>query len=98
MAKLKTALIGAGKVAHLHAAALQSLPESEFVAVCGRSPARANAFAQKYAIAAFTDVNEMLAKAKPDAICIATPHPEHAAPAIAAARAGIHALVEKPLA
>jgi predicted dehydrogenase len=40
----------------------------------------------------------MLAKSKPDAICICTPHPEHAAPAIAAAQAGVHALVEKPLA
>src|SRR5689334_20263765 len=98
MPKLRTAVIGAGKVAHLHAAGLQSLPESEFVAVCGRSSERANAFAQKYGIAAFTDIHEMLAKAKPDAICIATPHPEHAAPVIAASQAGVHALVEKPLA
>lgn len=98
MAKLRTALVGCGKVAHLHAAGLQSLPESEFVAVCGRSPERANTFAAKYDIAAFTDIHEMLAKSGPQAICICTPHPEHAAPAIAAAKAGVHALVEKPLA
>jgi len=98
MAKLRTALVGCGKVGHLHAAALQSLPESEFVAVCARSPEKAGAFAEKYRVTPFTDVREMVAKAKVEAICICTPHPEHAAPTIAAAGAGVHVLVEKPLA
>lgn len=98
MNKIKTALVGCGKVGHLHAAALKSLPESEFVAVCGRTAEKANSFAGKYGVAAFTDIREMLARSKAEAICICTPHPEHAAPTIAAARAGVHALVEKPLA
>src|SRR4029077_4991858 len=98
MRKIKTALVGCGKVGHLHAAALRDLPESEFVAVCARSPEKAKAFAEKYHVAAFTDVREMLAKTGAEAICVCTPHPEHAAPTIAAAQAGVHALVEKPLA
>jgi UDP-N-acetyl-2-amino-2-deoxyglucuronate dehydrogenase len=98
MRKLKTALVGCGKVGHLHAAALKNLPESEFVAVCGRSPEKANLFAEKYHVAAFTDVREMIAKAKVEAICLCTPHPQHAALAIAAAQLGVHVLVEKPLA
>lgn len=98
MRKLRTALVGCGKVGHLHAAALQRLPESEFVGVCARSPEKAGAFAEKYHVAAFTDVTEMIAQAKVEAICICTPHPQHAAPTIAAARAGVHVLVEKPLA
>jgi predicted dehydrogenase len=98
MSKIKTALVGCGKVAHLHAAALRSLPESEFVAVCGRTAEKANAFAEQYRVAAFTDVPEMLAKSGAEALCICTPHPEHAAPVIAAAQTGVHALVEKPLA
>lgn len=98
MNKIKTALVGCGKVGHLHAAALQSLPESEFVAVCGRTMEKAKNFAEKYHVAAFTDVDEMLAKSKAEAICVCTPHPQHAAPAIAASRAGVHAIVEKPLA
>ncbi len=98
MQRLKTALVGCGKVGHLHAAALQSLQESEFVAVCSRTPAKAQAFAEKYRVAAFTDVSEMLAKSKTEAICICTPHPEHSGPAIAAAQAGVHSLIEKPLA
>ncbi|HXS68302.1 MAG TPA: Gfo/Idh/MocA family oxidoreductase, partial [Candidatus Polarisedimenticolia bacterium] len=98
MEKIKTALVGCGKVGHLHAAALQSLPESEFVAVCGRTQEKASAFAEKYRVAAFTDVRDMLAKTGAKAVCICTPHPEHAAPTIAAAQTGAHALVEKPLA
>ena len=98
MQKLKTALVGCGKVGHLHAAALQSLPESEFVAVCARSPEKAKAFAEKYHVAAFTDVAEMISKAKVEAICLCTPHPQHAAPTIIAAQLGVHVLVEKPLA
>jgi predicted dehydrogenase len=98
MQKLRTGLIGCGKVGHLHAAALRSLPESEFVAVCARKPEKAQAFAKQYGVAAYTDVAEMIAKSKVEAVCICTPHPEHAAPTIAAARAGAHVLVEKPLA
>jgi len=96
--KLRTGLVGCGKVGHLHAAALRNLPESEFVAVCARTPGKADAFAAKYRVAAFTDVNEMIAAEEVDAVCVCTPHPQHAAPAIAAARAGVHVLVEKPLA
>ena len=98
MQKLRTGLIGCGKVGHLHATALRSLPESEFVAVCARKPEKAQAFAQQYGVAAYTDVTEMIAKSKVEAVCICTPHPEHAAPTVAAARAGAHVLVEKPLA
>lgn len=96
--KLKTAVIGYGKVAHLHAKALQSLPASEFVAVCGRNPERAQAFAQQYGIAAFTSVAEMIEQAGVQAVVICTPHPNHAGPAVEAARMGAHVLVEKPLA
>jgi len=96
--KLRTALVGGGKVGHLHAAALQGLAESEFVAVCSRSPEKARAFGDKYGVAVFSDLREMIAKAGVEALCVCTPHPQHAAPTIAAARAGVHVLVEKPLA
>ena len=38
---VRTAIVGCGKVAHLHAAALRALPESEFVAVCDADAGRA---------------------------------------------------------
>ncbi len=98
MKKLRTGVIGCGKVGHTHALALASLPESEFVAVCGRTPEKARVFAEKYKVTAYTDVSQMVAAERLDAVCVCTPHPEHAGPTIAAARAGVHVIVEKPLA
>ncbi len=97
MEKLKTAVIGHGKVAHTHAEALQAIPESDFVGVCGRDAAKARAFAERYRVRAFTDVAEMVG-AGVEAVVVATPHPAHAAVTVPALRAGAHAIVEKPLA
>ena len=98
MNKIRTALVGYGKVAHLHARALASIPEAEFVAVCGWRPERAAAFAQQYGVAAYADVDEMIRQAGVQAVIICTPHPAHAEPAVSAAERGVHVLVEKPLA
>jgi predicted dehydrogenase len=98
MEKIKTAVIGGGKVGHTHAQALASLPESEFVAVCGRDMSRTQAFADRYGVKAFVNVGEMIATTGVQAVMICTPHPVHAGPAIAAMKAGAHVLVEKPLA
>jgi UDP-N-acetyl-2-amino-2-deoxyglucuronate dehydrogenase len=96
--KLRTAVIGAGKVAHLHAAALGTLPESDFVAACSRPSEKLAAFGRQHGVATFHDVSTMVAKAGVEAVFVCTPHPEHAAPTVAALRSGVHALVEKPLA
>lgn len=95
---IRTALIGTGKVSHLHARALTALDDAEFVAVCSRDAARAATFAQQYNVKPYTDVATMIREARAHAVIVCTPHPAHAAPAIAAARAGAHVLVEKPLA
>jgi UDP-N-acetyl-2-amino-2-deoxyglucuronate dehydrogenase len=96
--KLRTAVIGSGKVAHLHAAALKVLPESDFVAACSRPSEKLVAFGRQYGVGTFHDVGTMIAQAGVEAVFVCTPHPEHASPTVAALRAGVHALVEKPLA
>lgn len=96
--KIRTAIIGGGKVGHTHAAALSALPTSEFVAVCGRDPARAEAFAARYGVRAYVDPGRMVREEDVQAVVVCTPHPAHAGPAIAAMQAGAHALIEKPLA
>lgn len=98
MRKIKTGIIGAGKVGHLHAAALASNPKSAFTAVLGRSEAKTQAFADQYGVKAYTDLKTFLKESGVEAVCICTPHPVHRDPSVAAAEAGIHLLVEKPLA
>lgn len=98
MRRIKTAIIGCGKVGHIHAQALGTLPASEFVAVCDAQPARAQAFADQYGVQAFVSVPEMLSRADVEAVTICTPHPLHEEPCVQAANAGVHVLIEKPMA
>lgn len=93
---MNIALIGYGKVSHLHAQAAQQ--SGTLVAVCGRDRAKAEAFAQQYSIKAYTDVAQMVAAENVDVCVVCTPHPAHREPAVAALEAGAHVLVEKPLA
>ncbi len=95
---LKTAIVGCGKVGHLHAKALRRAVKSVFVAVCGRDLGRTEKFAATYNVKAYCDVEEMIAREGVQALSICTPHPLHALHAVKAARAGVHILVEKPLA
>jgi UDP-N-acetyl-2-amino-2-deoxyglucuronate dehydrogenase len=98
MKPLRTALIGCGKVGGLHAAALATLPESNLIAVCDSSLERAAQFAAQYGGNAFQEVSEMLQRSGAEAVFICTPHPLHKEPAILAAQAGVHVMVEKPMA
>jgi UDP-N-acetyl-2-amino-2-deoxyglucuronate dehydrogenase len=96
--RIRTALVGCGKVGHTHAQALKSLPLSEFVAVCSTRRERTEQFAGQYGVQAFTDFEGMLDQAGVQMVCVCTPHPSHADLTVLAARRGAHALVEKPLA
>ena len=96
--RLRTAIVGCGKVAATHALAYQALPNSELVAACDVAPERAEGFAKKFSIAAYTDLAEMLKREKVDVLSICTQHTQHPAAVEIAAAAGVHAISEKPLA
>lgn len=98
MKRLRTALVGCGKVAGIHAEALNGSSLSELVAVCDRDRSRAERLAVEYGGAPYSDLTVMLRHAQPDAVVVCTPHPLHAEAAVAAAEAGAHVLVEKPMA
>ncbi len=98
MKKVNVGIIGCGKVAHLHAAALNRLPEANFTAVTDRIPERAQAFAERYRVKAYSDIQDMVSAAGIEAVIVCTPHPVHAESTIQAAQASIQVLIEKPMA
>ncbi|WEJ35068.1 Gfo/Idh/MocA family oxidoreductase [Devosia sp. SD17-2] len=93
------ALIGAGLFGQRHAQAYQRHPLVDFKYVCDLDEARAKAVAEAHGAAAYTtDFNEIMADPDVIAVSVATPDPAHRDAVVAAARAGKHILVEKPLA
>lgn len=96
--KVRTAIIGCGKVSHLHAAALQQGSNTELTAVFSRSIEKAREFASKYGIRAFDDVEKMVVETGIESAVICTPHPFHADVVLKLASLGVNCLAEKPLA
>jgi predicted dehydrogenase len=82
-----------------HAQAYLTSPGYELVAFAGRSQDRINAFADRWGITPYNDAVEMLAAVKPDVVSICTQSAEKAGLTIAAAEAGVRAIiVEKAMA
>ncbi|WRS27563.1 Gfo/Idh/MocA family oxidoreductase [Oscillospiraceae bacterium MB08-C2-2] len=98
MKKVKTGIVGCGKVADLHARAYSRLENSEFTAVCSRSLEKAQALADQYGVKAYTDIRQMVEESGLEAVSICTPHTVHRASAVEAASCGCHIIIEKPLA
>jgi predicted dehydrogenase len=93
------ALVGAGLFGERHAQAYSRHPDVDFVAVCDLDAGRAQQVAQAYGARGWTtDYREVLADPTVGAVSVATPDHLHRAIAVAAADAGKHLLVEKPLA
>jgi predicted dehydrogenase len=92
-------IVGAGTWGETHARIYQAHPASQPVAVCDSTPGKAEALARKLGIEAwYTDYEAMFDSAGLDAVAIVTPDFAHADIAVAAARRGLHLLIEKPLA
>ena len=98
MEKLKTGIVGPGKVGHLISTALKSVDTSIYSAVCGRDQERTEAFAAQYDLKPYVNVSEMVKKEELAVVIVCTPHPAHKEPTIAALKEGAHVLIEKPFA
>ncbi|AHF08100.1 oxidoreductase [Desulfitobacterium metallireducens DSM 15288] len=96
--KMRFAIIGCGRIAQKHGESIMAIPEAELVAVCDIVPEKAQAFADKYGAKPYTSYDEMLANEDLEVVTIATPSDLHAPIGIAAAKAGKHVMVEKPMA
>lgn len=79
--------------------ALKNHPQADVMAVCGRNPARTQAFADDWSIPSiYTDYEAMIEEAALDAIIISTPNRLHYPITMKALERGLHVLCEKPLA
>lgn len=82
-----------------HIPALQKNKNADIVAICDQDYERLRITSKTFKITScYTAYEDMLACEKFDGIIIATPHIDHAAPAIAALEAGCHVLIETPMA
>jgi UDP-N-acetyl-2-amino-2-deoxyglucuronate dehydrogenase len=93
------AILGAGMIADYYRQAIAANAEkgARLVAIGHHNPSRFAEISQRFGVPC-RSVEDVLADPAVDAVCIATPSGEHAAQAIAAAKAGKHVLVEKPMA
>src|SRR5438105_6969099 len=93
------AIVGCGMIARFHARALAEVPGTKLLALVSRNPANARNLAdsEKLACDIYTDLAPMLARKDIHAVIVTTPSGAHMEPAVAAAQAGKHVVVEKPL-
>ena len=94
-------IVGCGSIAEIaHFASIAKTPEARLIACCDINPDTAAGAAEKYGAEAwYTDYRAMYAERSDlEAVIIATPNNHHRNQATAAAQAGLHVVVEKPLA
>ena len=96
MAELRSAIVGCGGIAQVHARALSEMPEAELIAFADVIPERAETMAGKYGGRAYSSLDELLGHEKIDVLHICTPHYLHTPMAQAAAERGINVFTEKP--
>ncbi|HAF96216.1 MAG: hypothetical protein A2X34_10155 [Elusimicrobia bacterium GWC2_51_8] len=94
--KMRFGVIGAGKLGGFHTRTLSKMPEVELVGVSDPNLIRAQMLAWRYNCTAYKSHLDMLNQV--DALVIAAPTEYHAEIGIKALEAGIHVLMEKPLA
>jgi predicted dehydrogenase len=96
MSKLKLAVIGGGHLGRIHAKLASTNEQFDVVAVADSSPTSHAAITQQLGLKVVSDYTELLGKI--DAAIVATPTSSHYEVTSALLRAGVHCLVEKPLA
>jgi predicted dehydrogenase len=94
--KLRTAVVGAGKMGGIHAKVYSQLPQCQLVAVVDTDIEKAKSLAEKYNCQAFGDVTEIIDRV--DAVTIAAPTIVHLELAKIFINSGVAVLIEKPLA
>lgn len=93
---MKSAIIGCGSIAAVHAKSIMKMEGCKLAAVADVIPERAESMAREYGAVPYTDWKQMLEKEEIDVLHICTPHYLHTPMAAEALRRGIHTFMEKP--
>ena len=96
--KIGIGVIGVGTFGSLHAQVYRQLDICDLKAVADVNQARLDEVCSTLQVQGYTDYRELLQREDIDAVSICTTDEFHLEPALAAASAGKHVLVEKPLA
>lgn len=97
MAETGFGIVGAGVIASFHARALAEISDARLLACTDVSRERSQSFAREYSCTSRDTLDDLLTDPAVDALIICTPSGLHLEPALAAAAAGKHLVVEKPL-
>lgn len=95
---INVGIIGAGFFGEKHAVAIIESPDLQLLAASKPNQAALNTFTQKFGGRGYTQYQDLLRDSTVDVVVIATPHHLHTDIAVAAAEAGKHILLEKPMA
>lgn len=91
-------VIGLGEIGQAHCEALAALPGVRLAAIADVDADRARSTAERFGATAHTDHRRLLAQEGLEGVVVATPDQLHRDAVVDAAEAGIHVLVEKPIA
>lgn len=90
-------IIGCGMIANFHARAIREIAGAELLACYNPTAPKAEKLAAEYGCVAYTDLDQMLSHPGLNIVTIGSPSGAHLEPCLAAAHAGKHVIVEKPL-
>ena len=97
--RLRLAIIGCGRIAKNHAAAIERhAADVELVAVCDANAEARTAWAERHQVPGYANLADLLSEQTLDLVVLCTPSGLHAEQTILAAHHGVHVMTEKPMA
>ncbi len=95
---LRYGIVGVGNMGAAHALFMKDIKNAKLTAVCDIDQTKLAKAVAEYSCTGYSSANEMFSSGEIDAAIIATPHYDHVPLTIDAFKAGLHVIVEKPIA